>query len=97
MNFQLRFSEEAKLKLNELKEDNSKKGLLKQVRRILGFMETNLKHPSLNTHKFDDLPCDLGQVFETYAQNNTPGAYRIFWVYGPNKGEIYILAITPHP
>ena len=60
-------------------------------------METNLKHPSLNTHKFDGMSCLLGDVFETYAQNNTPGAYRIFWVYGPSRGQIYILDITPHP
>lgn len=38
-----------------------------------------------------------GDVFESYAQNKTPGAYRIFWTYGPSKAEITILAITPHP
>lgn len=53
-------------------------------------METNLKHPSLKTHKFSDFTCKLGDVFETYAQNNTPGAYRIFGAYGPNKNELYI-------
>ena len=52
MHFKLKFSEEAELKLKEIEQDRSKKGLLKQVRKILGFMETNLKHPSLNTHKF---------------------------------------------
>jgi hypothetical protein len=38
-------------------------------------------------------------VFEAYAQNRTPGAYRIFWCYGPDKdkGDITITAITPHP
>ena len=36
-------------------------------------------------------------VFEAYAENNTPGAYRIFWYYGPGKNQITILAITPHP
>jgi hypothetical protein len=38
-----------------------------------------------------------GDVFETYAQNNTPGAYRVFWTYGPDKGNLYIINITPHP
>ena len=70
---------------------------MKQLRRVLGFMETNLKHPSLNTHKFSDITCGLGDVFESYAQNNTPGAYRFFWAYGPGRREIYILDITPHP
>lgn len=97
MLFKLRFSEEAYLKLKELELDKSKKGLLKQIRKVLGFMETDLKHPSLNTHKFSGLWCNLGDVFETYAQNKTPGAYRVFWAYGPGKGELYIIAITPHP
>lgn len=97
MRFKLQFSEEAKLKLEELQEHKKYKGVLKQVRKVLGLMETNLRHPSLNTHKFDGISCKLGEVFETYAQNKTPGAYRIFWVYGPGKGEIYIIDITPHP
>jgi hypothetical protein len=92
----LKFSDEAQLKLKELEKDKSKKGILKQVKKTLGFMETNLKHPSLNTHKFDGISCALGDVFESYVQNKTPGAYRIFWAYGPGRGEIYILAITPH-
>lgn len=97
MHFKLHFSDQAKKKLNTLSTDNSKKGLLKQVCKVLGFMEVNLKHPSLNTHKFTGLSCALGDVFETYAQNNTPGAYRIFWAYGPGKQEIYIMDVTPHP
>lgn len=97
MQFKLQFSEEAKLKLLALEHDKSKKGLLKQIRRVLGFMETNLRHPSLNTHKFREISCKLGDVFETYAQNNTPGAYRVFWAYGPAKRELYIIDITPHP
>lgn len=97
MEFKLRFSEEARLKLKELELDKSKKGLLKQLRKTLGFMEINLKHPSLNTHKIMGISCMLGDVFESYVQNNTPGAYRIFWTYGPNKKEIYILDITSHP
>lgn len=97
MQFKLQFSEAAKLKVKELELDKSKRGLLKQLRRVLGFMETNLKHPSLNTHKFSGITCSLGDVFESYAQNNTPGAYRIFWAYGPGRREIYILDITPHP
>ena len=94
---QLIFSEEAKKALQALQNDKAKTGVLKQVRKALGYMEVNLKHPSLNTHKFDDIESSLGDVFESYAQNNTPGAYRIFWVYGPGKGNITILAITPHP
>ncbi len=97
MQFKLKFSDEAVLNLKELEANKSKAALLKQVRKTLGLMETNLKHPSLNTNKFDGFKSPLGDVFESYAQNNTPGAYRIFWAYGPGRGELTIIAITPHP
>jgi hypothetical protein len=43
-------------------------------------------------------PYDKSQkVFEAYAQHKTPGAFRVFWCYGPAQGQITILAITPHP
>lgn len=45
MLFQLVFSDQAAIKIQKLEADKSKKALLKQVRKILGYMETNLKHP----------------------------------------------------
>ena len=73
-------------------------GLEKQVKKALGLLQTNLRHPSLRTHKYESVKGPHGQdVFEAYAQNKTPGAYRIFWCYGPEKDQITILAITAHP
>jgi hypothetical protein len=61
-------------------------------------MHSNLRHPSLHTHKYDDMTGPSGEdIFESYAQNNTPGAYRIFWFYGPGKGVITVVAIAPRP
>jgi hypothetical protein len=37
------------------------------------------------------------KVWEAYIQNNTPGAYRLFWCYGPGAGQITVIAMTPHP
>lgn len=71
---------------------------LKAVRKVLGLMQTNLKHPSLATHKYGSLTgADGEDVFEAYAENKTPAAYRVFWHYGPRKGQITIVAITSHP
>jgi hypothetical protein len=75
-------------------------GLFKQVHDAIAKLEQNPRHPGLNTHDYDGIPnpYDKNQkVFEAYAQNNTPGAYRIFWCYGPGKQQITLLAITPHP
>ena len=75
-------------------------GLFKQIHKSLQLLLSNPRHPGLNTHAYDSLtsPFDSdAKVFEAYAQNDTPGAYRIFWCYGPSKREITIIAITPHP
>lgn len=98
MTFRLLFTDEAKANLKNLEEDASKVAVLKAVRKALGTMETNLRHPGLKTHKYHSLQGPRGEeVFEAYAQNQTPQAYRIFWYFGPGKGEISIAAITPHP
>lgn len=96
--YELLFTEAADLDMDELKSDKSKKAAAKAVIKSLKFMKVNLKHPSLNTHKYDEIEGPNGEeIFESYAQNNTPGAYRIFWYYGPGKKKITVVAITPHP
>jgi len=75
-------------------------GLFKQVHKALTLLQANPRHPGLHTHEYLSLthPWDPdSKVFAAYAQNRTPGAYRIFWCYGPGKKDITILAITPHP
>jgi hypothetical protein len=96
---------DAKASLDKRKTDKSKRatkveGLFKQVHGCLQKLLNDPRHPGLQTHKFDSLehPYDKKQpVFEAYVQNRTPGAYRLFWCYGPNQNEITIIAITSHP
>lgn len=104
MKRELQFTSEAQANLKEL-EAPANAGVLKQVRKTLGLLETNLRHPSLNTHKYDSITGPNGEeVLEAYAQNQTPGAYRVFFIYGPDRMEgrkrvpvLTIIAITPHP
>jgi hypothetical protein len=75
-------------------------GLFKQVHKAIRLLASNPRHPGLQTHEFTSIPNPYDQrqkVFEAYAQNQTPGAYRVFWCYGPREKEITIIAITPHP
>jgi hypothetical protein len=75
-------------------------GLFKQIHKTLKLLTQNPRHPSLQTHEYQSLqhPCDLEEkVFEAYAQHKTPGAYRVFWCYGPEEGQLTIIAITPRP
>src|SRR3989338_4412343 len=98
--FELKFTTAAHDKWKKNEGNPSTAGLSKQIKKSLGYLQTNPKHPSLNTHPYDSIghPWDPKQkVFEAYVQNNTPSAYRIFWCYGPDKKQITIIAITPHP
>lgn len=82
------------------KKSSKQEGLFKQVRKTIKYLGENPRHPSLNTHEYDSItnPYDPEEkVFEAYAQNKAPGAYRAFWCYGPDKKKITIIAITPHP
>ena len=106
MKRELRFTPEADAQLTIIENNPSLKGVLKQVRKTLGYLETNLRAKSLQTHEYESLTRRYGvKVFEAYVQQNTPGAYRVFWHYGPDeineKGVripiITVVAITPHP
>lgn len=98
MPFRLKFTREADENLRALEVDKGRAKRLKAVRKALGFLEVNPRHKGLNTHKYSSLEGPRGEeVFEAYAENDTPAAYRIFWHYGPGKNEIIIIAITPHP
>jgi hypothetical protein len=96
--FKLLFTDQANADLDKLEQNKSLSKRLKAVQKALGYLEINPRHPGLNTHKYTAISGPNNEeVFEAYAENNTPAAYRIFWCYGPNKNNITILAITPHP
>ena len=98
MTFELIFTKQADEDLTKLEEAPNLAKRLKAVRKTLGYLETNPRHPSLNTHEFTSLSRQFGvKIYEAYAENNTPAAYRVFWHYGPQKNDITIIAITPHP
>jgi hypothetical protein len=102
---ELRFTLEADRQLTVIENDPSLKSVQRQVRKTLRYLETNLRSKSLQTHEYESLTRRYGiKVFEAYVQQKTPGAYRVFWHYGPDetgKGGrripvITIIAITPH-
>ena len=105
MTRELRFTPTAREALASLERDRASAGVLRQVRKTLGLLETNLRHPSLQTHKFRSLAGpDGGEVFEAYIQQHSPAAFRVFFVYGPDRREgrrrvpvLTIVAITAHP
>ena len=98
MKFFLSFTPTAKANLKELKESSHLMKRFKAVSKALKFLQENPRHPSLQTHEFSSLEGPDGEkVFEAYAEQDTPAAYRIFFFYGHTKGVIVIVAVTPHP
>jgi hypothetical protein len=106
MQRKLRFTPTAGGQLTALEKDPAAGGVLKQVRKTLGYLEANPQHQSLQSHEFKSLTRRYGEkVFEAYVQQDTPGAYRVFWRYGPDEKDaagkriavITIIAIVPHP
>ena len=80
-----------KLSGNELK-------LFKRLAKAIVLIEINPRHNSLQSHEIEPLSRRAGfKVFQSYLENRTPAAGRILWAYGPDKGEITILSIHPHP
>ena len=70
----------------------------KKLVKALGYLEVNPRYNSLESHEIAPLTRRYGvKVWQSYLENQTPAAGRIFWAYGPGKGEITILAVEPHP
>ena len=104
--FDIDWTEAALEHYGDLENDPAKIGVLKAVSKALEYLEANPRHKSLQTHEYHTMKGPAGEkIFEAYAQNQTPGAYRIFFYYGPNEKDrkgtitrhvITLVAITPH-
>ena len=70
----------------------------KKLVKALGYLQENPRHNSLASHEIDDLTRKYGlKIFQSYLENNTPSAGRLFWSYGPDRADITVLAVEPHP
>ena len=96
--FELEWTNEAKATYDLLKANPSEKIRCEAIKKTIGYLAQNPRHNSLQTHPFLSLEGPNGEkVFEAYAQQKTPAAYRVFWYYGSKRGTITIVAITSHP
>lgn len=96
--FDIFLTDEAKEQLSQLKADKGLAKRHKAVKKTIQFLSQNPRYPGLQTHEFTSLKGPKGEkVFEAYAEQLTPAAYRVFWYYGPGNKQITIVAITPHP
>jgi hypothetical protein len=96
--FHLDFTAEAESQLIELRDSPALAKRYKAVSKALRLLASNPRHHGLNTHVWDSRKCSHGdKLFEAYAENNTPAAYRIFWCYAPGGTALLIDSVTAHP
>ncbi len=76
----------------------SDRELFKKWSKAIQLLRDNPSHPGLNTHEISDLTRRYGRkVFQSYLENNTPSAARMYWVHGPEEGQITVIGLEPHP
>lgn len=104
MRYKLKFTKRAAETLEALGSSPDGQARLKKVRRALHHLELNPRYPGLASHHYESFPVDPDAkvVWESYVENRTPSAWRIFWRYGPDDPAselpvITVLPITPHP
>jgi hypothetical protein len=81
----------------KIKRDNPEKHkrILKTIRLL---RDLSPAYPGLNTHKYQSLAGPGGEpVWEVYVENRTPGAWRLWWIYGPDTDTITLIMVGPHP
>ena len=72
--------------------------LYKLLRKTLLSLSNNPRYPGLHTHEISELSARYShKVFQSYCENKNPRAMRIYWVYGPEKDQITIIGLEPHP
>ena len=97
--FELFYTPEAEKVLVDLSSRPQYATKLKKVRKALRFLANpGPRHPGLNSHPYQSIPGPGGvQLWESYVENHTPSAWRIWWIYGPEDDAITIVTIGPHP
>ncbi|MGH3679683.1 MAG: hypothetical protein ACRDT2_05395 [Natronosporangium sp.] len=103
MAYQLRFAPAAAETLARLERRGSV-AKLKKVRKALGLLQTDPMYPGLHSHRYHLFPgLEKDKIWDSYVENRTPGAWRIYWMYGPDEVHdgvdvpvITVLVIGPH-
>jgi hypothetical protein len=97
--FVLLYTREAEKVLEELRSARQYAVKLKKIRKTLRLLEQiGPRHPGLHSHDYQSVPGPGGATpWESYVENKTSSAWRIWWIYGPQPDQITIVTIGPHP
>ena len=72
--------------------------LYKKWGKTMKLLSENPFYTSLNTHEISDLTKRYGmKVWQSYLENKTSRAMRMYWVCGPDHKAITVIGLEPHP
>lgn len=91
------FTPEAERALEEMRGQKRYATRLKKITKTLRLLAENPRHPGLSSHRYQSVQGPGGiALWESYIENRTPGAWRIFWIYQP-EDSITVISVGPHP
>lgn len=66
--------------------------------KALKHLAMDPRYPGLKSHTNSALTERFGKtIWQSYLENKRSKARRMFWAYGPDRQEITIVALDPHP
>jgi mRNA-degrading endonuclease RelE of RelBE toxin-antitoxin system len=66
--------------------DKNEQRFFKKWVKALGYLSSNPRHTGLGSHEIDELTRKYRlKIFQSYLENETPAAGRMFWAYGPDR------------
>lgn len=97
--FILSQTEEFKAVIAGLRRSPQNAAKLRKIEKTLRLLrDVGPRHPGLQSHLYQSMKGPNGaQLWESYVENSTPSAWRLFWVYGPNPDELTMVTVGPHP
>jgi hypothetical protein len=72
----------------------------KKVIRCLAKLAADPSYPGLASHRYDTIrnfSVSQEAIWESYVENAAPSAWRVWWYYGPEDGQITVVDLGPHP
>ena len=96
--FELLWTDQAEKQFLELQHRGPKDKYTKVRKTLETLTCRGPKYPSLHSHKYQSIKGPGGEeVWESYVENRTSGAWRIWWMYGPTPNVITLIMIAKHP
>ena len=96
--FEILWTDQAEKQFLELRHRGPIDKYIKVSRTLKVLSKYGPKYPSLHSHKYQSIRGPGGEdVWESYVENRTAGAWRIWWMYGPKANEITLIMLGKHP